>query len=59
MDGVKPKATTTSRVLVLYTGGTIGMKPGEGGSLRPAQGFLAVRNSSKPNYCSPSYHSRE
>ncbi len=33
-------ATRSSRVLIVYTGGTMGMQPGEDGSLRPQPGFL-------------------
>jgi len=50
MDLAKTKPVTTANVLVLYTGGTIGMRPGEGGSLRPAKGFLASQLRTLPAF---------
>ncbi|KAF4708886.1 hypothetical protein FOZ62_016383, partial [Perkinsus olseni] len=33
-------AEGTTKVLVIYTGGTVGMQPGPDGALRPVKGFL-------------------
>jgi hypothetical protein len=34
------KGPPTTNVLIIYTGGTIGMQPGSDGSLQPCKGFL-------------------
>ncbi len=35
-----PIASQGSNVLIVYTGGTIGMQPGSDGALKPCKGFL-------------------
>jgi L-asparaginase/Glu-tRNA(Gln) amidotransferase subunit D len=34
------KYSAGKSVLIIYTGGTMGMKPGKDGSLAPVQGYL-------------------
>lgn len=35
-----PSVPPPTNVLIIYTGGTIGMQPGSDGSLQPCKGFL-------------------
>ena len=38
--GNAPLAPLQTNVLIVYTGGTIGMQPGSDGALKPCKGFL-------------------
>ncbi len=38
--GNKEALAQQTSVLIIYTGGTIGMQPGSDGSLQPCKGFL-------------------
>ncbi len=40
MGGVDPNHTDRKKCLILYTGGTMGMKPSASGSLEPCAGYL-------------------
>eukprot|EP01088_Endostelium_zonatum_P010970 TRINITY_DN2469_c0_g1_i1.p1 TRINITY_DN2469_c0_g1~~TRINITY_DN2469_c0_g1_i1.p1 ORF type:complete len:435 (-),score=49.14 TRINITY_DN2469_c0_g1_i1:80-1384(-) len=42
-----------SHILIIYTGGTVGMKKGENGSLKPEPGFLSTQLSMCPEISDP------
>lgn len=48
-----PFPTTKKRVLLLYTGGTMGMRHGPDGSLKPEKGYLTERILELPEMSRP------